>query len=213
MAKTPRIPEAKGPGTLFQFSIFTTLVLLTHPGFSQKTTTRVVTVAAAIPSTVPEFIHDETFTSAILNSTNVYRAAHNASDVVWNRTLEAFASDYLDEVVGTGCKFAHSGGPYGENLALGYPNATASVEAWGDEGGKYNFRKPRFSEATGHFTQLVWKNTTDVGAGGCFAAGEGGILSVSIGRVGMLLARSRTRSINLKIQPPGFALDGWVLPR
>jgi len=55
-------------------------------------------------------------------------------------------------------------GPYGENLAFGYPNASAAIEAWGDERDMYDFKKPTgFTEATGHFTQLVWKTTTQVG--------------------------------------------------
>lgn len=53
---------------------------------------------------------------------------------------------------------------YGENLAYGYQNVSAAVIAWGDEGELYNFDKPTgFTEATGHFTQLVWKSTTQVG--------------------------------------------------
>lgn len=35
--------------------------------------------------------------------------------------------------------------------------------AWGDEGKDYNFRKPGFAEETGHFTQLVWLATVEVG--------------------------------------------------
>ncbi|KAF7561483.1 hypothetical protein G7046_g2661 [Stylonectria norvegica] len=123
---------------------------------------KTVTVAAAIPSNEPQWKDEKTFTSAILNSTNFYRAEHNASDVTWNKTLEDFASDYLDD---NGCKFEHSGGPYGENLAMGYPNATGSVEGWGNERDDYNFKKGGFGEDTGHFTQLVWKNTTTVGCG------------------------------------------------
>ncbi|KAF7543962.1 hypothetical protein G7Z17_g10320 [Cylindrodendrum hubeiense] len=121
-----------------------------------------VTVPAAIPSNEPEWKSDKTFTSAILNSTNFYRSEHNATALTWNETLEDFASDYLDD---NDCEFEHSGGPYGENLAIGYPNATASVEAWGDERDDYNFKRGKFSHGTGHFTQLVWKATTDVGCG------------------------------------------------
>ncbi|KAK2589457.1 hypothetical protein QQS21_012868 [Conoideocrella luteorostrata] len=119
-----------------------------------------VTAAPAIPSDEPQWKTTELFTSAILNSTNIYRKQHNASDVQWNQTLADFAGDYLAR---SDCKFEHSGGPYGENLAEGYPNATASVEGWGDERDKYNFGQPDFYHDTGHFTQLVWKNTTAVG--------------------------------------------------
>lgn len=54
-------------------------------------------------------------------------------------------------------------GPYGENLAEGYQNASASVEAWGNEGELYNYSDPGYSEATGHFTQLVWRASRTVG--------------------------------------------------
>lgn len=35
----------------------------------------------------------------------------------------------------------------------------------GDEASMYDYDNPNFSEETGHFTQLVWKNTTTVGCG------------------------------------------------
>lgn len=154
------------PG-LLHLSLIASLLLFPSSSTPQKITTVTITAAPAIPSAVPEFRDDAAFTSAILNSTNVCREAHNASAVVWNRTLASFAADYLsgDAVVGAACAFAHSGGPYGENLALGFANATASVEAWGGEEADYDFRRPGFSEATGHFTQLVWKDTSDVGCG------------------------------------------------
>lgn len=57
------------------------------------------------------------------------------------------------------------GGPNGENLAEGYTNISSAVDAWGNERARYSFRKPGFSEVTGHFTQLVWKHTTSVGCG------------------------------------------------
>ncbi|OAQ66760.1 SCP-like extracellular protein [Pochonia chlamydosporia 170] len=119
-----------------------------------------VTAAPSIPSNEPQWKTTSKFTSAILNSTNFYRDQHNASAVSWNKTLASFAGAYLQK---SDCQFEHSGGPYGENLAEGYPNATASVEAWGNERDKYDFSDPQFGHDTGHFTQLVWKNTTAVG--------------------------------------------------
>lgn len=130
---------------------------------SYSTAIVTITAAPAIPSKEPSYSISSSFTSAILNSTNTYRRQFNAFSVSWNTTLEKFATSYLQS--DTTCRFAHSGGPYGENLAIGYPNATASVEAWGNEEEKYNFNDPGFSEETGHFTQLVWKTTTTVGCG------------------------------------------------
>lgn len=36
---------------------------------------------------------------------------------------------------------------------------------WGSERKKYNWNQPGFSGDTGHFTQVVWKNTKTVGCG------------------------------------------------
>ena len=114
-----------------------------------------------------DYTSDEQFQSDILNSTNFYRAQHNASNVSWNDTLADYAANYV-----TGCNFAHTGGPYGENLAAGYGSATLAVEAWGNEGKQYDFTAGQFSETTGHFTQLVWKATTTVGCGRANCSGE-----------------------------------------
>lgn len=130
-----------------------------------------VTAPPSIPSAAPQFTDTALFTSAILNSTNVFRSQHNASAVTWNTTLSAFASSYLASMgsespeSGSECDFAHSGGPYGENLALGCDEVTGCVDLWGDEREQFYYGDPGFSEQTGHFTQLVWKNTTAVGCG------------------------------------------------
>ncbi|OIW25327.1 PR-1-like protein [Coniochaeta ligniaria NRRL 30616] len=150
--------------------LYTSAVLLLFLSFplhvfsspQTQITTITVTSPPSTPSNSPEYTSDPLFTSAILNSTNTYRLQHSASNITYNTTLSRFASTYLSSVKDS-CTFAHSGGPYGENLALGYPDVVASIDAWGDERRKYNFNDPGFDEQTGHFTQLVWKNTTTVG--------------------------------------------------
>ncbi|KAI3391363.1 hypothetical protein diail_7472 [Diaporthe ilicicola] len=141
------------------------------PGSGQVQTIT-ITAPPSIASTAPQFTDTALFTSAILNSTNFFRSEHNASAVTWNKTLSSYASSYLASMgsaspdSGSECDFAHSGGPYGENLALGCNEVTGCVDLWGDEREKYDYGDPGFSEATGHFTQLAWKNTTAVGCGG-----------------------------------------------
>jgi hypothetical protein len=55
------------------------------------------------------------------------------------------------------------GGPYGENLAAGYPSPLLAIDAWAAEEPSYNYAKKKFTEHNGHFTQLVWQATTQVG--------------------------------------------------
>ena len=56
----------------------------------------------------------------------------------------------------------------GQNLAY-YSGGTFTpehaVKLWYDEISAYNFNNPGFASNTGHFTQLVWAGTTEVGIG------------------------------------------------
>jgi hypothetical protein len=90
---------------------------------------------------------------------------------VWNTDLVAFAENYIESLDGTAndvCSgnLVHSSG-YGENLAYGTITATQAVDLWYDEIQYYNFADPANSDGTyekwGHFTQLVWKSTTQIG--------------------------------------------------
>ena len=153
-----------GPRALPIFTTLFLLLLLLAQSATSSVITWTVTLPPPTPSPEPQYTDTQKFTSAILNGTNVYRRAHNASALAWNASLASFARSYLSRAVtGSSCNFKHSGGPFGENLAIGYNNATESVEAWGSERKKYNYRRPGYSEDTGHFTQLVWKATKTVG--------------------------------------------------
>ncbi|KAE8381098.1 CAP domain-containing protein [Aspergillus bertholletiae] len=139
---------------------FILILILASPAYSQETikTTVLVTATPTSPHP-PSYTSLEVFEDTILSSSNLYRKDHNASDLVWNETLTQYAKAWAE-----GCKWKHSHGPYGENLAFGYQNASTAVFAWGNEYRLYDFKKPTgFSEETGHFTQLVWRATTDVG--------------------------------------------------
>jgi hypothetical protein len=48
---------------------------------------------------------------------------------------------------------------------------TSPVDSWYEEIKDYSFARSDYIKGTGHFTQVVWKNTTDVGFG--IASGNG----------------------------------------
>lgn len=59
----------------------------------------------------------------------------------------------------------------GENLAWGYAGFEAAIDAWYAEESQYNYGRGGFSSATGHFTQLVWRDTTRLGCAYNFSCG------------------------------------------
>ncbi|CAR30441.1 CAP domain-containing protein [Lachancea thermotolerans CBS 6340] len=104
------------------------------------------------------------FASAILQAHNDKRSLHqDTSSLSWSDELASYAQDYADNYDCSGT-LTHSGGPYGENLAAGY-SGTGAVDAWYSEIKSYDWSDPNYSSSTGHFTQLVWKSTSEVGCG------------------------------------------------
>ena len=108
----------------------------------------------------------------ITNYVNVHRAKNQAPPLVWDRTIASFSQQWSYHLISTG-SFVHSDNKaYGENLAFfqGYGNDVLallkqSVDSWYNEIQAYDFGNPGFSEATGHFTALVWKSSTSFGMG------------------------------------------------
>ncbi|WP_280272963.1 CAP family protein [Nocardia wallacei] len=109
---------------------------------------------------------DAAFKHEVLVQHNKYRAQYGARPLTWSDALYPAALEWAGQ-----CKFQHSqaGGKYGENLyAFGGTDTGAAIDqamkAWMAEAAKYNYANPVFSGATGHFTQVVWKSTTQVAA-------------------------------------------------
>ncbi|KAG7707476.1 hypothetical protein KL914_002297 [Ogataea haglerorum] len=109
------------------------------------------------------------FAQTYLNRHNHFRALHeDTPNLTWNEDVAEVAQKYADAYTCNG-ELVHSGNSLdgqslGENLAYGYNFATAgAVDAWYSEINQYSYADPGYSEATGHFTQLNWKSSTDVG--------------------------------------------------
>ncbi|KAK5779047.1 hypothetical protein RI543_002931 [Arxiozyma heterogenica] len=102
--------------------------------------------------------------AAVVLAHNKLRALHvDTGNLTWSNTLAVYAEKYAAVYDCSSGRLVHSRGPYGENLALGFPNAVAAVDAWYSEIAHYNYSHPGFSMATGHFTQVVWRSTKEVG--------------------------------------------------
>ncbi|WP_066359870.1 CAP family protein [Herbidospora mongoliensis] len=122
-------------------------------------------VVAAALAVVPVPAFAETITDAALASHNTARAQYGARPLAWNPALLPATQTWANQ-----CRFQHSqpNGAYGENLYATTKVADDAtivrdaVRAWMDEAKLYNYSNPGFSGATGHFTQVVWKSTTNL---------------------------------------------------
>jgi uncharacterized protein YkwD len=88
------------------------------------------------------------------------------SPLTWSNTAASKAQAWADQ-----CKFTHNPnlGNYGENLAAAAPpNTTATagvVQDWAAESASYDYglNTCASGHVCGHYTQLVWRDTTQVG--------------------------------------------------
>ncbi|KAL1406438.1 hypothetical protein Q8F55_008137 [Vanrija albida] len=98
----------------------------------------------------------------LLQLHNDFRAQYGAPAVTWSDEAAAIA-----ERVAATCKMEHSGTQgFGENLSaagVGQSSPAELFSPWAAEAGSYDYNNPVFSEAAGHFTQVVWKGTTSIG--------------------------------------------------
>ena len=103
--------------------------------------------------------------------TNMYRQLHDTPPVSVSNDISESAQSWADLLASSG-DFRHSVSKYGENLAMLYDDGKSdeeafnrSVDLWYNEIDLYNYDNPGFSMETGHFTQLIWKQTTLIGGG------------------------------------------------
>ena len=111
----------------------------------------------------------------ILAAHNKYRAEVGVPPLRWSDSLAATAQQWAGHLASTGT-FEHNSG--GQNLALATTgvSVTQLVDIWGGEkqffmyGVFPNVANPPGS-LVGHYTQVVWRDTTEVGCG--LATGSG----------------------------------------
>lgn len=107
----------------------------------------------------------------LLDAHNRYRAEVGVAPLVWSEEIAASAQAWADTLAASG-RFEHSRDrSYGENLWMGTAGAfsqTHMVDSWGEE--KQHFVYGIMPNVTtggvvGHYTQMVWRNSTQVGCG------------------------------------------------
>lgn len=105
----------------------------------------------------------------VLNHINTYRKIHHAPPLTYSPVISEFSQSWADNMALSEV-FQHSiDSVYGENIAMTSETGTfaiiQSIDMFYNEVESYDFSKPGFYPKTGHFTQLVWIKTTEIGFG------------------------------------------------
>jgi pathogenesis-related protein 1 len=114
--------------------------------------------------------------AALLAEHNRWRAEVGSPSLRWSAKLAGIAQGWSDHLKNDSCGMYHSGNGYGENIYQAtaimwsdgrrdFSPKTAKdvVGAWGSEIKDYNYADNSCSGVCGHYTQLVWKDTKEVG--------------------------------------------------
>ena len=99
---------------------------------------------------------------------NAVRAKLNLPPLIWSAKIAVVAQQWADRLAARD-EFVHRPkSVYGENMfkIIGSPTSAARVlKEWADEAADYDSHSNRCKGVCGHYTQIVWRDTREVGCG------------------------------------------------
>jgi pathogenesis-related protein 1 len=107
----------------------------------------------------------------LLREHNRTRAEVGAAPLQWSPQVATSAQRWADHLADTSCRMQHSrGSGYGENLYMGtagYYGVQDAALAWAREKRLYRggVLRPDSWAPSGHYTQMVWRETRHLGCG------------------------------------------------
>jgi len=114
---------------------------------------------------------------------NYYRKKHGVSKISLSDDLCQVAQAWANKIAADD-KMAHSQNGFGENIHWSsgdVENGKRPVQHWYSEVKDYDYKKDAdFQPGTGHFTQVVWKNSTELGIAKAKGASKGGTYVVAV---------------------------------
>ena len=106
------------------------------------------------------------FEQEILTAHNEVRASLHERPLTWSRKLANVAQDWADRLAEQGEFYHRQNSGYGENLYMIRPGPAAPehvVHAWAAEAPDYDHVSNSCMRMCGHYTQIVWRETSKVG--------------------------------------------------
>ena len=119
---------------------------------------------------LPSFWLDDDTVREMLSAHNQVRAVRQLPPLRWSRRLEEFAQEWAEHLAKLGALEHDYTRRVGQNLFASWGTARRPsfvVKKWEDESKDYDERRFRCSRTAecGHFTQLIWRETKQVGCG------------------------------------------------
>ena len=113
---------------------------------------------------------DNDFINSALEIHNEFRKNHNAEPLKLNNELIVKAKNYAKILINSSDNFSiftFNKKPLGENIYINNSkiNPKDICKKWYKESKKYNYNSKKFQKDTLHFTQLIWKGTSEFGFG------------------------------------------------
>ncbi|XP_064079225.1 uncharacterized protein LOC135196370 isoform X3 [Macrobrachium nipponense] len=112
------------------------------------------------------------FAEECLKAHNNYRKKHGVPALKLNKELSKFAKEWAQTIAKKNVLQHRDNNKYGENIYCAWssnPNhkikGSEAVESWYSEIKDYTFGKEPFDLRAGHFTQVVWQDSKELGVG------------------------------------------------
>jgi pathogenesis-related protein 1 len=99
---------------------------------------------------------------------NAVRSRLSLPPLVWSDQLAAVAQQWAETLLARDEFLHRPRSAYGENLfdmAGAHASPTQVVSLWASEARNYDHASNRCNGVCGHYTQIVWRDTTGVGCG------------------------------------------------
>ncbi|XP_077999371.1 Golgi-associated plant pathogenesis-related protein 1-like [Glandiceps talaboti] len=114
-------------------------------------------------------VQRDTFRDEALNAHNVYRSKHGVPSLKMTKKLNKYAQKWADKLAKSGKLEPRKNRKYGECISWKRSQqgmaGQEAVETLYNEVSNYSWNRPGYSSGTGHFTQVVWKASRELGVG------------------------------------------------
>uniref|UniRef100_A0A914X3R0 SCP domain-containing protein n=1 Tax=Plectus sambesii TaxID=2011161 RepID=A0A914X3R0_9BILA len=141
----------------------------------------------------PKFIvfGDVNFQRECLDAHNALRQKYGCNPLTWSQELADLAHTWAEKLLVTGRILYPELTGIGDNIRLSttvsedhLPSGLEVVDFWGREADGFSFDAPKWQTNCQHFTQMVWRETEELGVARCWQSAKGVCAIVAFYRPG-----------------------------